>query len=408
MLRSFFKILLHCLLFLAFFGPNLHFGVDLTYAAGIVVILIASFYLHKVRIPVAVYGLILIIITSVLFTLFVNILKGGTLSESYMAFQYLKFGFFLLVAYGSHIILSAALRIKAEDQIMTSVNYIIISAIMTLLVGFLIGEIIYQNYVNLHLYQISIRNSDIILSRFTDLSIGGAAISLIYAVGLFSYFSFQRLQTLELPFIKTILVSSILIAAIFLTGRSGIVLAFVGGIYFLITNITNSKIILLGMANVFSFLLAIYFFGEYFLELLSFNPDLVLWVLEIFQLGEVSSFDVLIAGFNDIQLGSMSLFGSNEQILITDSGWRIDSLFLSALYSEGIIGLMILIFIMFFCFFFVNWHDRNFNVLGILLIVLLIIANIKEEFFGGVRGGMALIMFMLINCSSLAVQHRFR
>jgi hypothetical protein len=255
---------------------------------------------------------------------------------------------------------------------------------------------------------VSIRSSELILNRFTDLSIGGAAISLIYAVGLVGFFQFRREKRLGLQAINTILAPSILIAAVVLTGRTGIVVAFIGSFYFLILNQNKLKVVFQFMLFLFSVISITGLLGRYLLDVLSINSETVEWALQIFQFGNVASFTVLMSGLREVDLGSMTMFGSADEMLYTKSGWAIDSFFVWTLNAMGYVGLMILFYIMFFCFFFVKWRIKKFNTLGFLILILLIVANVKEEFFGGVRGGMALILFMLINCSSLNVQPRIR
>jgi len=405
---SLYKAHLHILLFLAFFGPNLHYGVDLTYSAGAAVICIATIYLHKITVPTSVPVFLLAVLIAIIFTSFVQVFKQERLIESYMASQYLKFIFFFCVAYGAHIIMTEVFRLAESQQIMMCVNYIVISAILTLFVGFFFGEVVYREYVNLHLYQISMRRADIILSRFSDLSIGGAAISVIYAAAAIAWFAFHRYQSENLWPLKSILAPIFLFSAVILTGRTGIVLAAFASFYFLMLNLTNTKMILKGIAFASMLLLMLFSFGESILIFLGLDSGIALWVLELFQQAEIRSFDVLIAGLTDIDLRELTVFGSTEQILVTQAGWRIDSLLVTALYSNGVAGFLILASIMFYMFLFVSWRHRRFNVLAATLLMLLVLTNLKEEFFGGVRGGIAIVMFMLINCSSISVRHRLR
>ena len=268
--------------------------------------------------------------------------------------------------------------------------------------------LIYQDlrnflYSNIDLYILKDRLESF-QYRITDLSIGGTAISAIFAYFYFFIdFHYKKNDSIKILIYKLILLFSILI-----TARTGLILIL---FIYLLNALCFNEIFRFrfNIKYLSKFLILFLILSLFFYVLIENNQilsdqflhQIVPWFFKVYSSSadvdlNDKSLEFIINQFKI--LPTHLIYGSDIIYLIENEvGQKIDSSLLNIWHHGTIFALSLTLFWFFLSFFILSFKKIQLKQFMILLVfvIIIILVNLKDSFLGSARGGIAL--FLLIN-----------
>ena len=288
---------------------------------------------------------------------------------------------------------------KASYELYKCIMHSIFVSSLIILLFFFLGSIRMHVYSLCDLYILQKHGFENMEHRISDPSIGGSTVSYLFAFGYTSLLFIQKnLKSKLYPNAKYIYLACTAAAA-FLTARTGFLLIILSsGIYLL----CNKKKVLMIALFIFIFMQKFLLRNKnIIIDLLEQSP-ISMWAFEGFinlldyGIFETSSSNYILDQFhyNPANI-SQFLFGSGAI-----KNLESDSLFVFILTSNGLLGFISILCMLFF-FFYVLHHLKKTSYFNsfIIFACLFIIGNLKENFFGNARG--AIILFLLFQVLAL-------
>ena len=373
-------ILLLISIYLAIFGPKIKNFIDLTYFFSFFYAIYGLYFAIKSRIYLYVK---LFILSSIITNLSLFIININNIDEIiYLSNNLLKSCFFMLTAFG---IYKTLLNLHTDKlkilKFLLNLAIITVSIIIAIVLIEDLRLFIYDNIV-LFLYKDVYTYYE--LERFSDLSIGGTAISILFVI---SYLINNYLKKYFHKNLKyEILYPILLLIGTVLTARTGFILM-------LIMMIINYSI---GKYLIFITIIAIVLILLYFTSL---NETITIMEKDIFLSWAFEPF------MNLFTIGSFTSISSNSVInqfrfsdslydlligtgKIKDGYGAMDSLFMQIINSSGLIVFFIFLinYVIYFGFIFLNKNQLRQKYYISLIMIIVTIANLKDEYFGDSRG----------------------
>lgn len=367
-------------IYLAIFGPKIKNFIDLTYFFSFFYAIYGLYFAIKSRIYLYVK---LFILSSIITNLSLFIININNIDEIiYLSNNLLKSCFFMLTAFG---IYKTLLNLHTDKlkilKFLLNLAIITVSIIIAIVLIEDLRLFIYDNIV-LFLYKDVYTYYE--LERFSDLSIGGTAISILFVI---SYLINNYLKKYFHKNLKyEILYPILLLIGTVLTARTGFILM-------LIMMIINYSI---GKYLIFITIIAIVLILLYFTSL---NETITIMEKDIFLSWAFEPF------MNLFTIGSFTSISSNSVInqfrfsdslydlligtgKIKDGYGAMDSLFMQIINSSGLIVFFIFLinYVIYFGFIFLNKNQLRQKYYISLIMIIVTIANLKDEYFGDSRG----------------------
>jgi hypothetical protein len=367
-------------IYLAIFGPKIKNFIDLTYFFSFFYAIYGLYLTLKSKIFLNVKLFLISSITCTFSMYITNI--NNIIDITNLCNNLIKSCFFMLTAFGIYKTLLNIYTNKIEilrfllNLSIFTVCIIIAMALIEELRVFIYDKIDLFLYKDVYSYEK--------LERFSDLSIGGTAISILFVISYLINNYLRKYLQRNLKY--EIIYPSLLLIGAVLTARTGFIII-------LIIMLMNYSI---GKYLIFFPLITIILILLYFTSLdkiiVILNEDIFLsWAFEPFinliTLGSFTSIssNSVINQFRFSDSLYELLFGTGK---IKDGYGAMDSLFMQIINSSGLFIFFIFLinYIIYFGFIFLNKNQVRQKYYIILLMIIITIANLKDEYFGDSRG----------------------
>lgn len=375
-------------IYLAIFGPKLTLLLDLTYLCsffyailGVKKILESSKYIYsKLFIFSSMYVAITILV--------LNLVREQGVPN--LSMNLFKTSFLMLAAVGIYTTLDA-MQEKKIDILNSMIKLSEVTA-LTVILFFIFDDFRQLIFSNIQIFIYKDLTNFIDVERFSDVSIGGGAISVLFALTYLINHYVQKVDSIN--FNNKYLTPILMIIGALLTGRIGIILIFT---IIFINNIKESpkrlfKIFLLTIS--FILILDYLFTNGHFLDnkffLWGFEP-----YLNYLKDGSFisASSTLAITQFRFMDNFFDILFGIGS---LKDGKGVMDSLFIQIITSSGLIVFMLFLVNYFVYSGFLFSKSRLNSYYLALFFFIVTITNLKDEYYGDSRGAFTFLSICII------------